>query len=122
LFFRRPDTTGHESWLGWFVSPLSKPGEIGQLAGLLVDAVDSGASAGFMPPLSHDLALDCWHGVVRSLDEGSRVLLVAMKEDVVEGAPDRTGNTRQRQPPRRSNEAVRPSARTPAWSGESANG
>jgi acetyltransferase len=27
--------------------------ELRQLSGLLVDAVDSGASVGFMPPLSH---------------------------------------------------------------------
>jgi len=60
--------------------------EIGQLTGLLVDAVDSGASVGFMPPLSHAEALDYWRGVVQSIGEGTRVLLVAMDGEVVEGA------------------------------------
>jgi acetyltransferase len=60
--------------------------EIGQLAGLLVDAVDSGASVGFMPPLDTTEALDYWRDVIRSMGEGTRVLLVAMDGDVVEGA------------------------------------
>jgi GNAT superfamily N-acetyltransferase len=60
--------------------------EIDQLSSLLVDAVDSGASVGFMPPISHAEALDYWRGVVHSIAEGARVLLVAMDEDAVEGA------------------------------------
>jgi len=60
--------------------------EIGQLAGLLVDAVDSGASVCFMPPLDTTEALDYWRDVIRSMGEGTRVLLVAMDGDVVEGA------------------------------------
>ena len=34
--------------------------EIGQLVDLLIDAVDSGASIGFMPPITFDQALDYW--------------------------------------------------------------
>ena len=60
--------------------------EIGQLSGLLVDAVDSGASVGFMPPLNHAEALDYWRGVIQSIGEGTRVLLVAMDGGAVEGA------------------------------------
>jgi acetyltransferase len=60
--------------------------EIGQLAGLLVDAVDSGASVGFMPPLSYSEAIDYWREVVRAIGDGTRVLLVAMDGSVVEGA------------------------------------
>jgi acetyltransferase len=60
--------------------------EIGQLARLLVDAVESGASVGFMPPLSHAEAHDYWQGVVRSIGDGTHVLLVAMDGDRVEGA------------------------------------
>jgi acetyltransferase len=60
--------------------------ELGQLTALLVDAVDGGASVGFMPPLGHAEALDYWRGVVQSVGEGTRVLLVAMDGDVVEGA------------------------------------
>ena len=57
-----------------------------QLAALLVDAVDSGASVGFMPPLSESDAQDYWHGVVAAIREGSRVLLVALDGDVVQGS------------------------------------
>jgi acetyltransferase len=60
--------------------------EIGQLAGLLVDAVDSGASVGFMPPLSYSEAIDYWREAVRAIGDGTRVLLVAMDGSVVEGA------------------------------------
>jgi len=60
--------------------------EIDQLTSLLVDAVESGASVGFMPPLSHAEALDYWRGIVRSVTEGTRVLLVALDGDVVQGA------------------------------------
>ncbi len=60
--------------------------EIGQLTSLLVDAVDSGASVGFMPPLGHAEALDYWRGVVLSIDDGTRVLLVALDGGVVQGA------------------------------------
>ena len=60
--------------------------ELGQLSSLLVDAVDSGASVGFMPPLSSAEAADYWRSVVQSIGEGTRVLLAAMDGNVVEGA------------------------------------
>jgi acetyltransferase len=47
------------------------------LAALLQDAVDDGASIGFMPPLSAGEALAYWSDVQRSVGAGSRVLLVA---------------------------------------------
>jgi acetyltransferase len=46
------------------------------LAELLIDAVDSGASVGFLPPLSLDAAYAYWHGVDASLPH-NRVLLTA---------------------------------------------
>ena len=47
------------------------------LVALLRDAVDSGASIGFLPPLSEAEAGAYWDGVAGALDDGSRVLLVA---------------------------------------------
>ena len=51
--------------------------ERGGLAALLVDAVESGASLGFLPPLDGAEAGAYWDGVAGDLRAGSRVLLVA---------------------------------------------
>jgi GNAT superfamily N-acetyltransferase len=59
---------------------------IGQLAGLLIDAVDSGASVGFLPPLGEAEALAYWRGVIAAIRDGSRILLVALEDDVIEGS------------------------------------
>jgi len=45
---------------------------------LLRDAVDSGASVGFLPPLSRDAASDYWRSIFADLDAGHRLLLGAM--------------------------------------------
>jgi len=76
-----------------------------------------------MSPLSLTEALD-YVGVVRSHPASvAASRQVAMDGDVVQGAVQMAaGNSRQRQSPRRSNEALRPSARTPVWFGEGAYG
>ena len=48
------------------------------LIALLQDAVDSGASVGFLPPLSREAASDYWRSVFADLDAGHRLLLGAM--------------------------------------------
>ena len=47
------------------------------LVALLRDAVDSGASIGFLPPLSEDEAVEYWRSVGAAVAEGSRVLFAA---------------------------------------------
>jgi GNAT superfamily N-acetyltransferase len=47
------------------------------LVGLLQDAVDSGASVGFLPPLAVNEASAYWTSVISALREGSRVLFAA---------------------------------------------
>jgi len=47
------------------------------LVALLRDAVDSGASVGFLPPLATDEALAYWDGVIEDVAAGVRVLLAA---------------------------------------------
>jgi ribosomal protein S18 acetylase RimI-like enzyme len=47
------------------------------LSALLMDAVDGGASIGFLPPLGEGEAAAYWHTVAAALRDGSRVLLVA---------------------------------------------
>ena len=48
-----------------------------QLVELLYDAVDSGASVGFLPPMPLAEAQDYWQSVVAAIEAGHRVLLVA---------------------------------------------
>jgi len=59
---------------------------IGQLAELLIDAVASGASIGFMPPLHEREAIEYWQGVFAAMREGSRVLLAAVENERIEGS------------------------------------
>lgn len=56
------------------------------LAELVIDAVDSGASIGFLPPLTEAGALAYWRDVVAALRDGSRILLVASEAGVIQGA------------------------------------
>ena len=52
---------------------------------LLTDAVQSGASVGFVQPLEDREALDYWQGVLANLARGSRVLLIAELDGRVVG-------------------------------------
>ncbi len=54
------------------------------LGDLLIDAVHSGASIGFLAPVSRETADRYWHGVFASLG-GDRLLWVAEKEGVIGG-------------------------------------
>jgi acetyltransferase len=56
-----------------------------QLRALLLDAVAHGASVGFVMPLSGTVADAYWREVVRTLDAGSRILLVAWRDHVLVG-------------------------------------
>ena len=59
---------------------------IQHLVDLLIDAVDSGASIGFMPPLAESEARIYWLGVVAAMRSGTRVLLVALDGDLIQGS------------------------------------
>ncbi len=50
------------------------------LCELLTDAVDSGASIGFLPPLSPAEAAEYWASVEAAIRDGSRVVLIALDE------------------------------------------
>jgi GNAT superfamily N-acetyltransferase len=52
------------------------------LAALLQDAVESGASVGFLPPLTAAEATRYWDSVAVALGEGSRVLLAALDPEL----------------------------------------
>jgi len=52
-------------------------GQIDELAGVLIDCVEGGASVSFMHPLPRDRAVAFWRGVAQGVAAGERVLLVA---------------------------------------------
>jgi GNAT superfamily N-acetyltransferase len=51
--------------------------QIGQLADVLIDCVEGGASVSFMHPLTRERAVAFWRGVAQSMIAGERALLVA---------------------------------------------
>jgi acetyltransferase len=67
-------------------TPEQAESHIEQLVSLLIDAVDSGASVGFMPPLGEPEARTYWRSVMNAMQEGSRILLVAMHENIIQGS------------------------------------
>jgi len=48
-----------------------------QLADVLIDCVEGGASVSFMLPLSRTTALDYWHDIAGGVERGERTLIVA---------------------------------------------
>jgi GNAT superfamily N-acetyltransferase len=59
--------------------------QIDQLAAVLCDCVDGGASVSFMRPLTHERAVAFWRGVAQSIAEGDRAMLVAEDADGICG-------------------------------------
>lgn len=61
------------------VRTLSAPtaADLAQLADVLVDCVEGGASVSFMHPLTRERALAFWRGVADGVAAGERILLVA---------------------------------------------
>jgi acetyltransferase len=59
---------------------------ISELASLLIDAVESGASVGFLPPLKQAEALEYWYTVIAAIRDGSRILLAALEDGMVQGS------------------------------------
>lgn len=56
------------------------------LSSLLVDAVDSGASIGFLPPMEEATARAFWHGVANTLVPTERRLLIAEEDSTILGS------------------------------------
>ena len=59
--------------------------QLQSLAGLLLDAVDGGASVSFMQPLTLPKALAFWQGVADGVASGERALFVAEDADGIIG-------------------------------------
>ena len=58
---------------------------IEQLADVLIDCVEGGASVSFMLPLAREKALRFWTGVAESAGRGERTLIVAQDADGIVG-------------------------------------
>jgi len=56
-----------------------------QLADVLIDCVEGGASVSFMLPLARDKALRFWAGVAAGVGRGERTLIVAQDRDGIVG-------------------------------------
>src|SRR5687767_7715017 len=54
--------------------------QIEELAGVLIDCVEGGASVGFMLPLSRERAVAFWQRVAKGVAAGERALLIAEDE------------------------------------------
>ena len=66
--------------IGWTVERLdgkATTDAIPALAGILIDAVESGASVSFLAPLSLERAVSFWEGVAAGVTHGERALLAA---------------------------------------------
>lgn len=68
------------------ISPEQGQAILSELVALLQDAVASGASIGFLPPLSEQEARAYWTAVLEDLAQKKRVLLVARRSAQVVGA------------------------------------
>jgi GNAT superfamily N-acetyltransferase len=55
-------------------------GQINQLADVLIDCVEGGASVSFMHPLTRERAVAFWRGVAKAVAAGERALIVAEDE------------------------------------------
>lgn len=61
------------------------PTEVEQLADVLIDCVDGGASVSFMAPLARDHAVQFWRMVAEDVADGDRALIVAEDADGICG-------------------------------------
>ena len=79
---------------------LEAEARLDELAALLVDVVQGGASVSFMPPFGHDAALTFWRRQLPALAAGEVVLFVALVEGMVRGTVLLQLNTPPNQPHR----------------------
>ena len=59
------------------VTPQGIRTALDELAAILADAVESGASVGFLPPVERSVGMQYWQSVADAVADGSRVVLVA---------------------------------------------
>jgi ribosomal protein S18 acetylase RimI-like enzyme len=73
---------------------------IGQLADVLIDCVEGGASVSFMLPMARETAVRFWHGVFDAVARGERTLLVAEDAQGIAGTVQLVTSMPENQPHR----------------------
>jgi len=73
---------------------------IGQLADVLLDCVEGGASVSFMLPMARGTALNFWRKVADGVARGERILLVAEDEEGIAGTVQLITDMPENQPHR----------------------
>jgi GNAT superfamily N-acetyltransferase len=58
---------------------------VSELAGVLVDCIEGGASVSFMPPFGQSDAEAFYHNVAKGVETGDRILLAAFAEEALVG-------------------------------------
>jgi GNAT superfamily N-acetyltransferase len=82
------------------LSPAEAALRVGDLAEVLIDCVEGGASVSFMAPLARERAEAFWRGVAEGVAAGERVLLVAEEGGEVVGTVQLALRTPENQPHR----------------------
>jgi ribosomal protein S18 acetylase RimI-like enzyme len=67
------------------LTPMEVEGSLYPLTRLLEDAVEGGASVGFLHPMANGEALSYWKSVVPALENGEKALLAAKRGGVLTG-------------------------------------
>lgn len=75
-------------------------GQLSQLADVLMDCVEGGASVGFMLPISTDRAMAYWQGVAEQAARGKKLLLVAEDDSGICGTVQLSLDLPENQPHR----------------------
>jgi len=74
--------------------------QIGQLADVLMDCVERGASVGFMLPLRRERAVEFWRNVASGVEAGERAILIAEDANGICGTVQLVLNLPENQPHR----------------------
>jgi ribosomal protein S18 acetylase RimI-like enzyme len=86
----------------WGIRRLERVEErhVAQLADVLMDCVEGGASIGFMLPLTRERAVTFWQRVAKAVNEGRRLILVAEDEQGICGTVQLVLDIAENQPHR----------------------
>jgi len=76
------------------------PDRIGQLADVLLDCVEGGASVSFMLPMARETALNFWRKVADGVARGERTLIVAEDDEGIAGTVQLITDMPENQPHR----------------------
>jgi acetyltransferase len=71
-----------------------------ELVELFTETVNGGNPLGFLPPINHAIAREYWISLIRELEDRSRLLLIAYRDNVVVGSGQLAFSQRSNSPHR----------------------